>query len=475
MKDFKSFLKESAITPDDVARKIVSILDNNFPNTIRVQHDGNLLTLSFDVVGPVTKGQLVRSDDPSNKTRSIAKKLASQILSSLKTMIKLEDSSIDSSERDAYVSLFMVSDSFVGMPDLKRPSGVKLVNERCWDGYKPTPGKKPYEKGSCMKEDDELQEEAEHEGKKVTLNKPFRTPDGPKKFAVYVKNDKGNVVKVTFGDPNMEIKRDSDDRKANFRARHNCDDPGPKDKARYWSCKMWSNTPVSKLAESEYIDSIQKIKESVIAEGYDFQELSGPKTKKVVGGIAGAPGNSPEDAIKQRMISFGYRNISITLKDGVYSVKAQWGADPKDAYNSYYRLQESLQADVSSAAKLFQKFLRSTGAPDKVASFEPKSVGSSTVYVGKSTNSKFDYSVDVKRGTVTATPLSSHGRQNKYVWHDKSGQVKMAESVLSEESPPDADIEKWIKDNKESFKQKYGSDKGLEVLYATAWSMYSKK
>lgn len=120
------------------------------------------------------------------------------------------------------------------------------MSERCWDGYKPTPGKKAYEKGSCMKED-ELQEEAEHEGKKVTLNKPFRTPDGPKKFAVYVKNDKGNVVKVTFGDPDMEIKRDSDERRSNFRARHNCDDPGPKWKARYWSCKMWSKKPVSKL------------------------------------------------------------------------------------------------------------------------------------------------------------------------------------------------------------------------------------
>ena len=124
----------------------------------------------------------------------------------------------------------------------------ELIDERCWDGYKPTPGKKAYEKGSCMKEDDEeLQEEAEHDGKKVTLNKPFRTPDGPKKFAVYVKNDKGNVVKVTFGDPDMEIKRDSDERRSNFRARHNCDDPGPKWKARYWSCKMWSKKPVSKL------------------------------------------------------------------------------------------------------------------------------------------------------------------------------------------------------------------------------------
>ena len=82
-------------------------------------------------------------------------------------------------------------------------------------------------------------EEAEHDGKKVTLNKPFRTPDGPKKFGVYVKNEKGNVVVVRFGDPNMDIKRDSPERRKSFRARHNCADPGPKWKARYWSCYQW--------------------------------------------------------------------------------------------------------------------------------------------------------------------------------------------------------------------------------------------
>ena len=72
-----------------------------------------------------------------------------------------------------------------------------------------------------------------------TLNKPFRTPKGPKKFSVYVKNEKGNIVKVNFGDPNMEIKRDDPARRKSFRARHNCDDPGPKWKARYWSCRQW--------------------------------------------------------------------------------------------------------------------------------------------------------------------------------------------------------------------------------------------
>ena len=82
-------------------------------------------------------------------------------------------------------------------------------------------------------------EASEYQGKKVTLNKPFRTPKGPKKFSVYVKNEKGNVVKVNFGDPNMKIKKNIPERRKSFRARHNCDNPGPKWKARYWSCKAW--------------------------------------------------------------------------------------------------------------------------------------------------------------------------------------------------------------------------------------------
>ena len=87
-----------------------------------------------------------------------------------------------------------------------------------------------------------------NKGKK--LNKPFRTPKGPKKFSVYVKNEKGNVVKVNFGDPNMEIKRDDPARRKSFRARHNCENPGPKTKARYWSCKQWrSSTKVQGSTE----------------------------------------------------------------------------------------------------------------------------------------------------------------------------------------------------------------------------------
>ena len=95
-----------------------------------------------------------------------------------------------------------------------------------------------YEPGKYEEEDES--EASEYQGRKVTLNKPFRTPDGPKKFSVYVKNDKGNIVKVNFGDPNMKIKKNIPERRKSFRARHHCDtNPGPRYKARYWACKAW--------------------------------------------------------------------------------------------------------------------------------------------------------------------------------------------------------------------------------------------
>ena len=83
----------------------------------------------------------------------------------------------------------------------------------------------------------EIEEAAEYNGRPVKLNNPTR--GDVKKYKVYVRNDKGNVVKVEYGDPNMEIKRDDPARRKNFRARHNCDNPGPKTKARYWSCYQW--------------------------------------------------------------------------------------------------------------------------------------------------------------------------------------------------------------------------------------------
>jgi len=123
---------------------------------------------------------------------------------------------------------------------------------------------------------------AEYQGRSVTLNKPFRTSGGPKKFGVYTKNEKGNVVLVRFGDPNMEIKRDDPARRKAFRSRHNCDNPGPKHKARYWSCRQWRG---GKKVEAE---------EGCGCGNVEADERSTPAPKK--DRIKGSPKNKPDSA-----------------------------------------------------------------------------------------------------------------------------------------------------------------------------------
>jgi hypothetical protein len=91
---------------------------------------------------------------------------------------------------------------------------------------------------------------AEYQGEKVTLNKPRRLSGGNKKFEVFVQ-DGDKVKRVTFGDPNMEIRRDDPKARANFRSRHSCDTKKDKTTAGYWSCRMWEGgTSVSELTKS---------------------------------------------------------------------------------------------------------------------------------------------------------------------------------------------------------------------------------
>lgn len=97
-------------------------------------------------------------------------------------------------------------------------------------------------------------DEAEYKGKSVPLSKPIRTsPSEGGKFKVYVKDPKtGNIKMVRFGDTTgLSIKRDDPARRKNYRARHHCENPGPKTKANYWSCKFWASTPVSKLLKGK--------------------------------------------------------------------------------------------------------------------------------------------------------------------------------------------------------------------------------
>jgi hypothetical protein len=87
-------------------------------------------------------------------------------------------------------------------------------------------------------DNEEVLEEAKHRGKNVKLGKPFRTPGGPKKFAVYVKSKNGGVKKVTFGDPKLKVRNRNKGAAKSFRARHRCDQKKDRTTAGYWSCNV---------------------------------------------------------------------------------------------------------------------------------------------------------------------------------------------------------------------------------------------
>lgn len=118
--------------------------------------------------------------------------------------------------------------------------------------------------------DDEI-EKAEYQGEQVSLNKPFRLPKGSsKKFGVYVK-DGDKVKRVTFGDPNMEIRRDDAQARANFRSRHSCDTATDKTSARYWSCRMWeAGKTVSETTKRQMSDDSFTTREEAMARSYDL-------------------------------------------------------------------------------------------------------------------------------------------------------------------------------------------------------------
>ena len=138
----------------------------------------------------------------------------------------------------------------------------EYINEACWKGYeqigmkdkggKQVPNCVPISEEYDVVNEEDYQSfipylkelnESEYQGRDVKLGKPMQGDS--KKFKVYVKNPKGNVVKVNFGQGGdakggtMRIRKDNPKARKSFRARHNCDNPGPRHKARYWSCKKW--------------------------------------------------------------------------------------------------------------------------------------------------------------------------------------------------------------------------------------------
>jgi len=128
--------------------------------------------------------------------------------------------------------------------------------------------------------------EGKYEGK--PLGKPMHGDVKNKKFKVYVKNAKGNVIKVNFGDPNMEIKRDNPERRKSFRARHKCSQAKDRTTPKYWSCKMWSKTPVSKIVGENLINlenfSIfdKNMLKSKLQETFNQENMSEPLVEPIV-------------------------------------------------------------------------------------------------------------------------------------------------------------------------------------------------
>jgi CxxC motif-containing protein len=159
--------------------------------------------------------------------------------------------------------------------------------------------------------------EAEYQGRKVTLGKP--TKGDVKKFKVYVKNKKGNVVKVNFGDPNMEIKRDDPKRRKSFRARHKCAQAKDRTTPKYWSCKMWSRTPVSKIVGE---DKIKGVDGKACWKGYKYAGTENGKDKcvKISESLANLKKNSifaNNDVIIEKLNEMQDMLDSITLNNPV--------------------------------------------------------------------------------------------------------------------------------------------------------------
>jgi len=138
---------------------------------------------------------------------------------------------------------------------------------------------------------------AEYQGKQVTLNKPRRTTGGSSKFEVFVQ-DGDRVKRVSFGDPNMSIRRDNPKARANFRARHSCDTKKDKTTAGYWSCRMWSSSSVSSLTKAYteenfkphtmyHPDTGESVKVTTLQEHLDLQEngFEHKMTKNIEGKI----------------------------------------------------------------------------------------------------------------------------------------------------------------------------------------------
>ena len=206
------------------------------------QHKGNV-SESVEMLDEVPTGELIAK----LKSKTISKNKYQAALSVLKQVVdrKKKEAGKDPMRHGVVYYAGVVARQYSGVnprvlanmyTDLKEAAG-EFGTDALTKKYKKDT---PCQEDCAGMYEDLVVEAAEYKGRKVDLNNPFRLPSGSKKkFGVYVKNDKGNVIKVTFGDPNMEIKRDDPKRRAAFRSRHDCENKKDKTTAGYWSCYQW--------------------------------------------------------------------------------------------------------------------------------------------------------------------------------------------------------------------------------------------
>ena len=250
-------------------------------------------------------------------------------------------------------------------------------------------------------------------GKK--LNKPFRTSGGPKKFSVYVKNEKGNVVKVNFGDPNMEIKRDDPARRKSFRARHKCDNPGPKWKARYWSCKMWSQKSVTKVTKGS------EMSEDELLDLLDESEAKRPGPKSA----AQTPAKTSEKkkgSSKNKSGSAGEKGGKITFSEKVVNAL-------KEKVSTHNKKHPSKKVTLGQLKKVYRR-----GAGAFSSSHRP---GMSR---GGWAMARVNMFLKMKRGGKVK---DSYRKADQDIAKSSYNEVEAAEYTLEDKIESDLDLEKY--------------------------------
>jgi hypothetical protein len=315
-----------------------------------------------------------------------------------------------------------------------------------------------------------------------TLNKPFRLPSGSKKkFGVYVKNDKGNIVMVKFGDPNMEIRRDNPEARKSFRARHQCDtNPGPKWKARYWSCRFWDKSPVSSMASQNEILELDPSLSSVneVDEDYDESfssendDIISQEYKQIV---------KTTNIMKFKNIDELYTSLSnASLPEGItpQAIREFFSDQIKianDSYEAMVKEKDSKEKELSDAIS------KATDTQNQLEKLQTELAEMKQTVEQESKQRLFDsrmlslsnkYDLDEKVTKIIAKQIRDLDEESYNAWLEEDGSVILA-SREKQNTPVVSDITEGLKEAKASVEiiPNAGSDSSEKVETLKPWNL----